>query len=142
MFLVAQLVYSSAAPHLRCPEWSLLTIRRIGIPRNVKVHPGPSDRIFDTIDRKLEEVEWLLNYARNANKPIPVASAITTKKVNAPRRSTPTRLIHPVTHPQMTKSAYVPEINSETSLNVLKLSQFSDHAPDPARLSSNKKGAT
>jgi hypothetical protein len=24
----------------------------IGIPRNVKVHPGPSSRIFDTIDRK------------------------------------------------------------------------------------------
>jgi hypothetical protein len=85
----------------------------IGIPRNVKVYPGPSDRIFDTIDRKLEEVEWLLNYARNANKPIPVASAITTKKVNAPRRSTPTRLLNPVTHHQTTKSAYVPEINSE-----------------------------
>jgi len=85
----------------------------IGISRNVKEHPSPSDRIFDTIDRKLEEVEWLLNYARNANKPIPVASAITTKKVNAPRRSTPTRLLNPVTHHQTTKSAYVPEINSD-----------------------------
>jgi hypothetical protein len=85
----------------------------IGILRNVKVHPGPSDRIFDTIDRKLEEVEWLLNYARNANKPIPVASAITMKKVNVPRRSTPTRLLNSVKHHQTTKSAYVPEINSE-----------------------------
>jgi len=28
----------------------------------------------------LEEVEWLLNYARNANKPIPVASAINDEK--------------------------------------------------------------
>ena len=27
----------------------------IGIPRNVRVHPGPSGRIFDTTDRKLEE---------------------------------------------------------------------------------------
>jgi hypothetical protein len=85
----------------------------IGIPRNVKVHPGPSGRIFDTIDRKLEEVEWLLNYARNANKPIPVAFAITTKKVNAPRRSTPMRLLNPVTHHRKTKSDYAPEINSE-----------------------------
>ena len=83
------------------------------IPRNVTVHPGPSGRIFDTIDRTLEEVEWLLNYARNANKPIPVASAITTKKVSAPRRLTPMRLLNPLTHRQRTKSANVPEINPE-----------------------------
>jgi hypothetical protein len=79
----------------------------------VRIHAGPSGRVFDTIDRKLEEVEWLLNYARNANKPIPVASAITTKKVNAPRRLTPMRLLNPVTHRQKTKSAHVPEINPE-----------------------------
>jgi hypothetical protein len=85
----------------------------IRIPRNVRVHPGPSGRISDTIDRKLEEVEWLLNYARNANKPIPVASAITTKKVNAPRRLTPMRLLNRVTHRQKTKSAHLPEINPE-----------------------------
>jgi hypothetical protein len=54
--------------------------------------------IFDTIDRKSEEMEWLLNYARNANKPIPVASALTTKKVNAPRRPTPTRFLNRQTH--------------------------------------------
>jgi hypothetical protein len=30
--------------------------------------------------------KWLLNYARNANKPIPVESAITMIKLNAPRR--------------------------------------------------------
>jgi hypothetical protein len=85
----------------------------IGIPRNLRVHTGPSGRIFDTIDRKLEEVEWLLNYARNANKPIPVAPAITTKKVNVPRRLTPMRLLNPVTHDQRTKSAHVPEVNPE-----------------------------
>jgi hypothetical protein len=78
----------------------------IGIPRKVRVHPGPSGH-------ELEEVEWLLNYARNANKPIPVASAITTKKVNAPRRLTPMRLLNPVTHRQKTKSAHVPENNPE-----------------------------
>jgi hypothetical protein len=33
--LAAQLIHSSAAPQLRCPEWSLLTIRRFGIPRSV-----------------------------------------------------------------------------------------------------------
>jgi hypothetical protein len=85
----------------------------IGIRRNVRVHPGPSGRIFDTIDRKLEEVEWRLNYARNVNKPIPVTSAITTKKVNAPRRLTPMRLLNPGTHHQRTKSTHVPEINLE-----------------------------
>ena len=43
---------------------------------------------------KLEEVEkWLLNYARNANNPTPVASAITTKKVNAQRRLASMRLL-------------------------------------------------
>ena len=35
------------------------------------------------------------------------------EKVNAPRRSTPMRLLSPVTHHQKTKSAYVPEINPE-----------------------------
>ena len=91
------------------------------IPRNVTVHPGPSGRIFDTINRKLEEVEWLLNYARNANKPIPVAFASTTKKVNAPRRPTPMKLLNPVTHHRKTKSAYVPEINSEAGSDVAKV---------------------
>ena len=109
--------FRSISAHQRCLEWSLLTIRRFGIPRSVKVHPGPSHRTFDTIDRKLEEVEWLLNCARNANKPIPVASAITTKKVNAPRRLTQTRLLNPVTHRQTTKSAYVSKINSEALIS-------------------------
>src|SRR5271165_6906578 len=64
------------------------------------------------------EVEWLLNYARNANKPIPVASAITTNKVSAPRRLTAMRLLNPAMHHpamhhhamhhQKTKSAHVP----------------------------------
>jgi hypothetical protein len=59
------------------------------------------------------KVEWLLNYVRNANKLIPVAPAITTKKLNAPRRLTPMRLLNPVTHRQKTKSAHIPEINPE-----------------------------
>jgi hypothetical protein len=79
----------------------------------VRVDPGPSGRSFDTIDRKLEEVEWLLNYARNANKPIPVAHAITMKKVSALRRLRPMRLLNPVTHHQRPKSPNVPEINTE-----------------------------
>jgi hypothetical protein len=57
---------------------------------------GASGRIFDAIDRKLEEVEWLLNYARNANKPILVATAITTKKVSAPRPG-PKRMLEVLT---------------------------------------------
>jgi hypothetical protein len=90
----------------------------------------PVRQVFDTIDRKLEEVEWLLNYARNANKPIPVAYAITTKKVSAPRRLTPMRLLNPVTHRQRTKSANVPEINPEAGgpryLSDLQLGQIDD----------------
>jgi hypothetical protein len=69
---------------------------------------GFSSGVFDAIDRKLEEVEWLLNYARNANKRIPVASAITTNKVSAPRRLMPRRLLNPATHHQTTESAHLP----------------------------------
>jgi len=58
-------------------------------------------------------VEWLLNYARNANKFIPVASAIMTKKVSAPRRLTSMRLLNPMTHRQKMKSPHPPEINPE-----------------------------
>jgi hypothetical protein len=48
-----------------------------------------------------EEVEkWLLNCARNANKPIPVESAITTKKLNAPRRLPSMRVPNRVTSHQ------------------------------------------
>jgi hypothetical protein len=43
----------------------------------------PSDRIVDTIYLKRSE-KMALNYARNANNPIPVAFATTTTKVNAP----------------------------------------------------------
>ena len=95
------------AHRLRIPSRVVATDHTpIGIPRNVRVYRDPSGRIFDTIDLKLEEVEWPLSYARNANKPIPVASAITTKKANAPRPLTPMRSLNPVT--QKTKSAYVP----------------------------------
>jgi hypothetical protein len=68
------------------------------------------------MDRKLEEVEWLLSYARNANRLIRVAPAITTKKVNAPRRLTPMRSLNPVRHPQKMKSAHTPEINPKPEI--------------------------
>ena len=48
--------------------------------------------------RKAEK--WLLNYARNANNPIPVASAITTKKLNAPRQLPSMRVPNRVTSHQ------------------------------------------
>jgi len=44
--------------------------------------------------------KWLRNYARNANKPIPVESAITTKEPNAPRRLPSMRLPNRVTSHQ------------------------------------------
>jgi hypothetical protein len=91
----------------------------IGIPRNVRVHPDPLDRIFETFDRKLEEVQCPLNYARSANKPIRVASAITTKKVNAPRRLTPMRLLHALTHHRRNNSVHVPKINPEAGSALL-----------------------
>ena len=46
--------------------------------------------------------KWLLNCAKNANKPTPVASAITTKKVNAPKRLASMRLLNHVTSRQET----------------------------------------
>jgi hypothetical protein len=43
--------------------------------------------IANAIYTELEEVDkWLLNYARNANKPTPVVFAITMRRLNAPRR--------------------------------------------------------
>jgi hypothetical protein len=91
----------------------------IGMPRNVRVRADPSGRIFETFDRKLEEVQCLLNYARSANKPIRVASAITTKKVNAPRRLTPMRLLHALTHHRRNNSVHVPKINPEAGSALL-----------------------
>jgi len=56
----------------------------------------------------LEEVEkWRLNYARNANNPTPVASAITMKKLNAPRRLASMRLHNRVKSHQKTKRIQV-----------------------------------
>ena len=51
--------------------------------------------------------KWLLNYARNANKPTPVAFAITTKKVNAPRRLASMRLLKQPTSHQKTRRMQV-----------------------------------
>jgi hypothetical protein len=46
---------------------------------------------------ELEEVKkWLPNCARNANNPIPVESAITMIKLNAPRRSQSMTLSNPL----------------------------------------------
>jgi hypothetical protein len=57
---------------------------------------------------KLEEGEkWLLNSARSANKPTPVASAITTTKVNAPRRLALMRLLKQPTSHQKTRKMEV-----------------------------------
>ena len=78
------------------------------VARASRVKPVSQVASSIRFNRKLEEVEWLLNYARNANRPIPVASAITTNKVSAPRRLTPMRLLNPVMHHQKTKSAHVP----------------------------------
>jgi hypothetical protein len=50
-----------------------------------------------------ERGKWRLNYARNVNKPIPVLLAITTKKVNAPRRLVPMRLLKLVRSHQKTR---------------------------------------
>lgn len=94
----------------------------IGIPRKVRVHTDTPDfdvrmrqairnrkaplsgRIFRYDLLLIEEVEkWLLNYARNANKPTPVVSAITTKKANAPRRLAPMRLLNHITSHQKTR---------------------------------------
>jgi hypothetical protein len=51
--------------------------------------------------------KWLLNCAKNANKPTPVASAITTKKVNAPKRLASMRLLNHVTRHQETRKIEV-----------------------------------
>jgi hypothetical protein len=91
----------------------------IGMPRNIRVRADPSGRIFEMFGRKLEEVQCLLNYVRNANKPIPVASAITMKKVNAPRQLTPMRLLHAVRHHLRNKSAPVPKISPEAGSPLL-----------------------
>ena len=70
--------------------------------------------IADAIYTELEEVEKrLLNYARNANNVIPIVSATTAKKVNAPRRLTPMKLLNPLTHHRRNKPAHVPKINPE-----------------------------
>ena len=83
-------------------EWSLLTIHGLGIPRRVRVHAGGQTTT------RLEEVEqWLPNFARNANKPTPVASAITTKKVNAPRRLASMRVLKHATSHQKTSKVEV-----------------------------------
>ena len=60
---------------------------RMRTPRNVRVHITVGSHLGCDLPKNWEKVrKWLLNYARNANKPIPVESAITMIKLNAPRR--------------------------------------------------------
>jgi hypothetical protein len=83
-------------------EWSLLTIH--GSEYRVQWGCMQVDRLFT----RLEEVkQWLPNFARNANKPTPVTSAITTKKVNALRRSASMRLLKHATSHQKTSKVEV-----------------------------------
>jgi hypothetical protein len=51
--------------------------------------------------------KWLLNYARNANKPTPVASAITTKRASAARRLASMRFLNQVISHQKTRKIEV-----------------------------------
>jgi hypothetical protein len=51
--------------------------------------------------------EWLLNCARNANSPTPVASAITTEKVNAPKRLASMSWLNHVTSHRKTRKIEV-----------------------------------
>jgi len=52
----------------------------------VKLHTSFRSHLRYELPRIGGTEKWLLNYARNANKPIPVESAITMIKLNAPRR--------------------------------------------------------
>jgi hypothetical protein len=79
----------------------------IGIPRRFRMRPIHHVASSKCLIGKLEEVEWLLNYARNANRTIPVTSAITTKKVNARRRLTPMRLLSPQSNHRRNRSAHM-----------------------------------
>src|ERR1700690_43137 len=70
------------------------------IPRKVKVYSTVRSHLRYEFG-ELEELEkWLPNYARNANKLIRVESAITTKKLNAPKRLPSMRLHNRVTSHQ------------------------------------------
>jgi hypothetical protein len=94
--------------------------------------PPPAGRIFDAIHYKLEEVEkWLLNCAKNANKPTPVASAITTKKVNAPKRLASTRLLNHVTSHQETRKIEVRYDLEQLSAPYDKRCEADDYPPEP-----------
>jgi hypothetical protein len=77
------------------------------IPRKVKVHAIVRSHLRCEFPQIVGSGKWLLNYARNANKPIPVESAITTKKLNAPRRLSPMRLPNRVTSHQGTRKIEV-----------------------------------
>jgi hypothetical protein len=67
------------------------------------------NRIANAIYTKFEEVEkCLLNSAGSANKHTPVASAITTKKLSAPRRLASLRLPNRVPSHQKARKIEVP----------------------------------
>jgi hypothetical protein len=77
------------------------------------------------LSQNWEEVKkWLLNYARNANKNTPVASAIMTKEANAPRRLPSMSLLkHSTSHQKTTKmkTRYVPPQVSDTDVREIAI---------------------
>jgi len=69
-----------------------------------------------------EEVKkWLLNCARNANKPTPVASAITTKKVNVPKRLMSVLLNHVTSHQKTRKIEVRYDLEQLSGVGLLRL---------------------
>ena len=97
----------------------------MGIPRNLKMQASQQalmsgcDRQFESRRRRQVAFsirltanwrkwkKWLLNYARNANKPTPVASAITTKRASAARRLASMRFLNQVISHQKTRKIEV-----------------------------------
>ena len=54
--------------------------------RNLTINTVRSHLRYELLQNREEVEKWLLKYARDANKHTPVASAITTKEVNARRQ--------------------------------------------------------
>ena len=81
---------------------------------------------------QMEEVEkWLLNCAKNANKPTPVASAITTKKVNAPKRLASTRLLNHATSYQETRKIELRYDLEQLSAPMTSAVKLTTNRPEP-----------
>src|SRR5579863_7617838 len=82
----------------------------------------------DPTNHKPEGAEkWRPNYARNANRPILVALAITTKRANAPRPLAPIRLLNQPSNRQATRKI-------EIFCDPDRLSAHDDKLPRDSRL--------